>query len=253
MEQWKCIKKIKRNSGLEVRYMLSDKGNVKLEAYIQNRFVGEEYLKLGYGIYVSGPEICIWNVGTYYRPLYKLFKNDIPKGYQIHHKDYNHYNNDINNLICVTAYEHGKLHVNSNNYMNGIIPHKEDELYNDYQLWLKANDIKDKICKTKYTYEEARNDVLNKIYTMFENLSQPIREQIKQERKQLMEQNKQQRLLDIEKDRQLKLQSGNYYIDNKGRLRPRNIALWTEERREKTSSEYRQRLSKSITEWWKTR
>ena len=34
----------------------------------------------------------------------------IPKGYDIHHKDENKYNNDISNLQCITRSEHTKLH-----------------------------------------------------------------------------------------------------------------------------------------------
>lgn len=37
---------------------------------------------------------------------------EIPKGYVIHHKDLNHYNNDPENLEMLTISEHIKLHAN---------------------------------------------------------------------------------------------------------------------------------------------
>ena len=216
--------------------MLSNKGNVKLMAYLKDKFITEEHLYLGYGLYVTCNELSIWNVGKdkIYRLVYKLFKGDIPRGYQIHHLDYNHYNNDINNLVCVTGYEHGQYHINSGRYYNGIIPHKEDELYSDYQLWLKANDIKERICACNYTALDAKEDVLNKIYTMFENKSIPIREQIKQERKEQIQLKKQQREENILKERELKLQSGEYAIDKNGNLYATHKPKWTDERHNKT-------------------
>ena len=89
IEEWKLVRQIKRNSGLIVKYMVSNYGNVKLQAYVQDKFVAEEQLYLGYGLYISGTELSILNVGkTIYRLVYSLFKGNIPRGYQIHHLDY---------------------------------------------------------------------------------------------------------------------------------------------------------------------
>lgn len=47
-----------------------------------------------------------------YRKLWETDNNTtIPKGYHIHHIDGNHYNNDINNLMCVSAEEHHNIHL----------------------------------------------------------------------------------------------------------------------------------------------
>ena len=35
---------------------------------------------------------------------------EVPKGYEIHHKDLNKDNNDISNLICIPSKEHKKIH-----------------------------------------------------------------------------------------------------------------------------------------------
>lgn len=40
--------------------------------------------------------------GSGYRKIYRRTFGEIPKGWVIHHKDGNHNNNDINNLIAVT-------------------------------------------------------------------------------------------------------------------------------------------------------
>ena len=48
-----------------------------------------------------------------HRALYQYYFGDIPEGYDIHHKDFNALNNDINNLKCLTKSEHAKLHRNA--------------------------------------------------------------------------------------------------------------------------------------------
>lgn len=42
--------------------------------------------------------------------MYKIFVGEIPKNYQIHHKDFNSHNNNIDNLECLTKQEHQKKH-----------------------------------------------------------------------------------------------------------------------------------------------
>lgn len=37
-------------------------------------------------------------------------RGPIPRGYEIHHKDFNRENNDISNLTCISVEEHRKLH-----------------------------------------------------------------------------------------------------------------------------------------------
>ena len=42
--------------------------------------------------------------------IYEYYKGTIPKGYQIHHKDFNKLNNDIDNLVMLTPKEHRDIH-----------------------------------------------------------------------------------------------------------------------------------------------
>lgn len=42
--------------------------------------------------------------------LYETFIGNIPKGYVIHHKDFNPLNNKLDNLICISRSEHIALH-----------------------------------------------------------------------------------------------------------------------------------------------
>lgn len=42
--------------------------------------------------------------------MWEKYNGDIPKGYEIHHKDENKDNNEIENLMCMTRKEHLKWH-----------------------------------------------------------------------------------------------------------------------------------------------
>lgn len=42
--------------------------------------------------------------------VWTFYNGPIPKGFDIHHKDGNRYNNDISNLECIESREHKKLH-----------------------------------------------------------------------------------------------------------------------------------------------
>lgn len=50
----------------------------------------------------------------FHRYIWEKYNGYIPKGYHIHHKDLNKLNNNINNLQCLTASDHMKLHGNGN-------------------------------------------------------------------------------------------------------------------------------------------
>lgn len=45
-----------------------------------------------------------------HRYLYEKYKGNIPKGYEVHHKDHNKDNNNLNNLVLLSAKEHKLLH-----------------------------------------------------------------------------------------------------------------------------------------------
>lgn len=45
-----------------------------------------------------------------HRFIWSYFNGKIPEGYEIHHRDFNHDNNDISNLELVTKEEHKEIH-----------------------------------------------------------------------------------------------------------------------------------------------
>lgn len=58
-----------------------------------------------------------------YRKLWEAANNaTIPSGYHIHHIDGIHNNNDITNLMCVSAEEHHNIHLSQDDIvaLNGI-------------------------------------------------------------------------------------------------------------------------------------
>ena len=78
----------------------------------------------------------------------KNLKFTDPSKTQIHHKDFNHYNNDITNLECLSKYEHNKLHsaVNKFNFNQGI-PYYSKVISIDYVGIKNTYDI---VCKEPY-------------------------------------------------------------------------------------------------------
>jgi hypothetical protein len=62
-----------------------------------------------------------------YRKLYKKLVGDIPKNWEIHHIDFNHENNSIDNLIAVPSIVHMVIH------QSGFIP--RDEIENLIQIY----------------------------------------------------------------------------------------------------------------------
>ena len=45
--------------------------------------------------------------------VWEHYNGEVPKGYHIHHKDHDKNNNEIENLVLLSAHEHQKLHGNS--------------------------------------------------------------------------------------------------------------------------------------------
>ncbi len=50
------------------------------------------------------------NTGGIHRKVWESANGKIPKGHHIHHIDGNPYNNELSNLMCVTAEQHGEMH-----------------------------------------------------------------------------------------------------------------------------------------------
>ena len=71
---------------------------------------------LGYGTLSS-------NYKSYYihRLVYEAFIGEIPKGYEVHHRDENKLNNSIKNLYLLTTEEHRKTHKHTFKYKEVIV------------------------------------------------------------------------------------------------------------------------------------
>ena len=51
-----------------------------------------------------------------YRRIYEQHYGQIPQGYHIHHKDGNHYNNNIDNLVALSPQDHYNIHREQQDY-----------------------------------------------------------------------------------------------------------------------------------------
>ena len=85
-------------------------------------------------IYYEGHYYCPKGNGYYYnshlrKHLHQMVwiteRGSIPKGYEVHHVDFNRENNDISNLVCITRAEHRRLHA--------------DLLTDEERQWRKSN------------------------------------------------------------------------------------------------------------------
>lgn len=106
--------------GDKTNFQLSNLELKKKQDSIDTEF-GKGYLIKGY-IYVNDKPLhhLVWE---------KHYGKKVPKGYQIHHKDKNKTNNDINNLQLISASEHTRLHMSTENN-----PHYGKELKLDHKI-----------------------------------------------------------------------------------------------------------------------
>ena len=68
----------------------------------------------------------------HYRKLYEIVtQQKIPTGFEVHHIDLNHYNDDINNLVAIPKELHKKFHkyINSIESCRVVNDFKFDDLY----------------------------------------------------------------------------------------------------------------------------
>ena len=67
-----------------------------------------------------------------YRKLYEKHIDKIPKGYEVHHIDFNHKNNNIDNLIAIPKKVHTVIHqcgfMNRNEIQNLLQIYKINEV-----------------------------------------------------------------------------------------------------------------------------
>ena len=69
----------------------------------QKKFVGLKFYKKKSTNYCCAVSL--------HRFIWIYFNSEIPDGYDIHHRDFNHDNNDISNLELVTKEEHKNIHL----------------------------------------------------------------------------------------------------------------------------------------------
>lgn len=85
---------------------------IKMEIIYENDYAIVDSLrfrkdkKTGYYLstYINGKRYRL------HRYLYEKYKGNIPKGYEVHHKDHNKDNNNLNNLVLLSTKEHKLLH-----------------------------------------------------------------------------------------------------------------------------------------------
>ena len=233
MEQWKVIKEYKSDSRLHLRgdkIYVSDRGRVRLNGIV---------LDYTNGLYVSGGELHIYGCGFKYknmhRTIYQLFKGDLKYGsnYNIHHINYNHLDNDVNNLMLCTAKEHGDIHSNDQVGNIGL-----DKLRHYNNIIKQLEDNKEECIKSAIVFLSNR---VNKY-----RIEQQIKKEQQKEQSRI---NKQEKLI---KEREDKLKSGKYGVSRTGRLYLLdNVNLKQSRIGFKTSEETKQKISQSVKQRYK--
>lgn len=99
-----------------------------------------ESIEFGGIVFRRYPESRNWADRYYYRPsshliaagiealhreIWKAHNGPIPPGHHVHHKDRNPLNNDISNLECVPAREHGAIHFGGNRSHEWTVKQRE--------------------------------------------------------------------------------------------------------------------------------
>lgn len=85
--------------------------------------------------------------------------NHTPDGFHIHHKDFNHFNNDLDNLILVTVEEHRKIHEQRKRELNnskGIRPELIDwnKVYIEYLNGKSSRVLANELGYSKHTVDK---------------------------------------------------------------------------------------------------
>ena len=255
-EIWEIIKSSKTQiRQIKIDIEISNKANVRLKGYYKDKEIACYDLTLGKGLYVDIkiPNIKIYGCGKdVYRYVYfmQYTNNKYIKGYQIHHLDYNHCNNSIDNLLYCSAIEHGNYH--KFQYKLANIKQGYDQQFTELELkqlleynkaqeyykWLEDNKEYFSINKAREYIKQIRQEIIDKV--------KPIIEQERIERKHLVEQKKIQNKINAEQERIDKINSGKYNIYN-GRLVLKNKPKWTAERRKKTMNTRRERCYSNPT------
>lgn len=213
IEEWKLIKEWNGLTTSTSTHCTGDKLYVSNTGKVK---LNDIELTLDKGLYINkGYEICIvgtsWPLGNMHRTIYQLFTGKLKKGcgWNIHHIDGNHYNNNINNLVQLTPFEHGKVHAEHDSDWGDNNP--RNKKWVEYQQ-SRAEEV---IELTHKWLKDRVQDYLKqkKLHRVEELKIQKEKTKIKNE--QLFKEQK-------EKEIQEKLLTGNYYFNKAGVLIPKN-------------------------------
>lgn len=106
--------------------------------------------------------------GVNYRKIYESHYGKIPQGHHIHHIDGDPFNNSIENLKCVTAEEHSKIHKNEFTKWASVGGKKGGNLARDLKLGFHSatNDQKSKWASnaSKYVDRKKHSMILKEGY-----------------------------------------------------------------------------------------
>lgn len=209
IEEWKVLKewnKLPQKASTHIKgdkLYISNTGKVRLN---------DIELTLDRGLYIKNGEIhivgCSWPYNTMHRTVYTLFVKEPHHDvwHNIHHIDFNHFNNHVDNLVELTVKEHGDIHEGTNTPLYDID-------------WLNEQERKaDKVIEeTKEWYRSRVKDYFTNVYEPQLEINKQLRNQRKEDRRKEKEQQLQQEI-----DR--KLESGKYKYNSIGVLIPTTTA-----------------------------
>ena len=126
-EDWKWIK------GYEGQYQISNHGRIKSFRKYKDGMIMSNINKNGWYLTVN-----LFNsenkrkTERIHRLVYETFVGKIPKGYQIHHKDGNKQNNELENLAMLTPREHALETIKQNPHcLDGMIAYNKGRIIDD--------------------------------------------------------------------------------------------------------------------------
>ena len=245
-------------------YYINEDGEAKYE----NSLGESKILTIGDGLWVakSGDitddncinEIKIIGIGDHiYNLVYTNFIGSKTRRYQIHHIDYNRNNNSVDNIICISDKEHRAIHRPLANAMAcGDI---STSLYQEYSNYIDAHNSYKELEIHIGRYDEYKTKWNN---YLLEQINKYNTDRHIQYTTRLAEQKqrRQNQILLEKEERQRKIDSGEYYLDNNGKLIKKNRPKWTDERRAKTMTtretstawkDMPNKVSKTLTDKWK--
>lgn len=120
-----------------------------------------------------------------YRQIWKNHYGKIPKdengiSYQIHHIDGNRFNNNIENLMCVSIMEHYQIHLKQGDFAAAHVIKTKMENYEQSLGWNHKEETKQKISKSlKGKYIRNEESIKRQIESRIKNGTIKLKEETK--------------------------------------------------------------------------